>query len=259
VSATLRIIASGLTSHQRNIDVIANNIANMQTPGFKKTRVEFKDLPHRPEALVAAEAGRITLADESDGEGVRINATQTVFTQGPLQEVGNPLDLALEGPGFFQLRLPDGSIAYTRNGSLSVDAQNRIVNHEGFAIEPPVTLPEGTTAVRVDADGSVWAQAGDGEPKKVGEIRVAQFANPEGLTAIGHGLFASTEVSGAPTVGAPGAPGQAKLHAGVLEQSNVDLADEASRLLQAQRAYQLNLQALRAWDQIAERATSLRG
>ena len=258
MGSTLRIIASGLTSQQRNLDVIANNIANLQTPGFKRTRLEFKDLAYRALSQIEADEGQVHLVGGSQGSGVQVNATQLMLSQGTLQETHNPLDLALDGPGFFAVQLRGGTLAYTRAGNFALDAQNRIVNHDGLPLAPGITLPEGATLVRVDSQGVVWAQVPGGEIENVGQIVAARFANPEGLAAIGHNLFVPTVASGPATTAPPGTPGYGVLHSGALEQGNVDLPDEIARLLQAQRAYQLGLRALHVWDQIAERAVNVR-
>lgn len=258
MGATLRIITSGLSAQQRNIDIIANNIANLHTTGFKKSRVEFKDLPYRPEALVAAETEQPELVEALEGEGVRVNATQLILSQGALEETGRALDLALDGPGFFQVQLRDGTTAYTRDGGFALDARNRIVNRDGFLLSPNVVVPEDAVALQVEPDGTVRVQLSSGEDQELGTLTIARFPNPEGLASIGHNLFAPTEASGVAAVGAPGDPGYGELRSGTLERGNVDLSDEVTRLMQAQRAYQLGLEALRAWDQIAAQAANIR-
>jgi len=258
MDSTLRIITTGVIAQQRNLDTIANNLANVHTPGFKRARVEFKDLPYYGPGQAEAGEGWARLVEGSEGEGVRINATQLLFGQGPLEETQNPLDLALDGPGFFAVQMPDGTTAYTRNGNFTLDQSGRIVSHDGLPLSPEIEVPTGATDVQVDSQGVVWAKVGDGEPQKVGQITIARFANPEGLAPIGHSLFVPTVASGEATSVRAGTPGQANLHSKMIEGSNVDLGDEMTRLIQAQRAYQLGLQALRVWDELASRATNVR-
>lgn len=251
-------LASGLVSQQRNIDTIANNIANVQTAGYKRRRVEFSDLAYREPPQIDGAEGQEQVVTGRLGQGVEVNATLLVLSPGQLTETGNPLDLALEGSGFLQVRLPNGATAYTRDGQLSTDAQGRLATQSGFLVSPEITLPPGSQLAGIDEQGRVMAfMDGEEEARAIGQITLARFANPEGLESAGGNLYTPTAASGEPVEGQPGAAGFAVVRSGMVEESNVDLGEELTRLMRAQRAYQIGISTIRAWDEA--NASKLRG
>jgi flagellar basal-body rod protein FlgG len=228
MSQTGKIIGSALSSQQFNLDVIANNIANVNTVGYKSTRVEFE-------------------------------STLLMFTQGQLQDTGRPLDVALNGPGFLQVQLPNGATGYTRDGELGVDANGQLVTHGGLRLIPNMTVPAGAEVLGIDESGNVQIQETDKTmPTVLGQLTLAKFPNPEGLKTIGDNLYAASMNSGAATVAAPGTAGSAALRSGALEESNVDIGEELTRMMQAQRAYQLGASTFKAWDQAMAQSVRLR-
>lgn len=258
MSATNRILASGLVSQQREIDVVANNVANLQSVGYKRRRVEFRDLAYRPAPAIDGAAGQERIAAGRQGQGVEVSATTLILAPGQLSATGNPLDVALEGPGFLRVLLPSGETAYTRDGQLGLDAEGRLTTAGGHLIAPEVALPPGSRLAGIDELGRVSALAdGEESPRVVGQIALARFPNPEGLQSVGGSLFAPTVASGEPIVGEPGSAGFAVLRPGELEESNVEVGEELTRLIRAQRAYQLSASTIRAWDEAG--ATKLRG
>jgi flagellar basal-body rod protein FlgG len=254
----MRIAASGLLSQQRALDVVSNNLANLQTPGYKKSRVELKDVVYRPAPGVEIEEGDPALVDYAEGAGVMVGAVQHDLAQGPFEDTGDPLDLGLDGPGFLRVKLADGSTAYTRDGHFSVNSAGQVIDRNGNPLDPPIAVPAGARIERIDPTGEVWARGPQGEPSVIGRVSIATFVNPGGLSAIGQNLFVESTASGPETTVAPGAPGRPALLSGRLERANVDVADEMTRMIQAQRAYQLNLEALRVSDNLAAQAINVR-
>ena len=251
----LRIAASGLLVQQRNLDVVAHNIANADTIAFKRLRLAAQDLPNGADRFLALGGAGVAEPVEL-GRGVALAGIERLVAPGPLLPTDHPLDLALGGDTFLVVAA-DGRTAYTRDGALELDAAGRLTTAGGYVVQPEIVVPAEATAVRIDGNGQVWATLG-AEEQVVGQLQVARFGNPAGLLAIGNGLFVPTVNAGAPTVGAPGAGDLPALQPGMLEASNVELAAEFTRMLQAQRAYQLNLRALQAWDEMIGQAANVR-
>ena len=216
--------ASGMNTQQTNIDVISNNLSNVNTTGFKKSRVNFQDLMYqnvKQAGTPNAQGSQIPTGIEI-GHGSRVAATQKMFTPGSFQSTDNPLDIAIEGDGFLQVMRPDGTIGYTRDGSLKQDSQGRIVTSNGYPVQPEIFIPQDATKISITSDGTVSAQvAGSNQPQQIGQIELARFSNPAGLQSDGKNLFEPTVASGEPVVGAPGSQGFGTVAQGFLEKSNV--------------------------------------
>lgn len=244
--------ATGMTGQQFNLDTIANNLANVNTAGFKKSRVDFEDLIYEilkaPGTPVAT--GSVLPTGVHVGHGVSIAGTQKIHTLGNLQETQNPLDLAIEGDGFFQLLLPDGSTGYTRDGSFKMDKDGKLVTSNGHILQPEIVIPSDTTQITITEDGTVSVIiANDPKtPQEVGKIELIKFANPSGLTPIGKNIFKETAASGDPVTGTPGTEGFGRLAQGFLELSNVNIVDEMVNMIIVQRAYELNSKAIQTGD-----------
>lgn len=238
--------ASGMVAQQTGADNAANNIANANTPGYQRGEVSFQDM--LLESLQASGAGVPTGIQV--GNGVRVSAIDKVFTQGPLLNTGNPFDVAIEGQGFFQIRNPiDGGLRYSRDGGFRLDATGRIVTSAGFPLEPAITVPPEALAVSMGLDGTVSATLpGTVAPTALGQMLLARFINPAGLSAEGGNLFSETGGSGAPLVSTPGIGGTGLLRQGFLEMSNVELVNEAVGLLLARRAFAANSKPIRTSD-----------
>lgn len=249
----LYISASGLRSGQKQIDVISNNVANMNTPGFKRGRVNFVEVAT---AGVAAATGSQI---ESTGNGTRIHSTSTMFGEGELRATQNPLDLAILGSGFFEFEAEDGTLVYSRDGQFRLDAEGQLVNVQGLRLSRPVQIPADATQVRVAPNGEVTALlAGQTERTLLGAIELTAFAASDALVAIGDNRFAATEAAGAPAYGRPGDTGFGKVQQGYVEMANVEMVEEMTALVLAQRAYQLNARVLQASDQLLETINNLR-
>ena len=253
--------ASGMLAQQTNIDIISNNIANVNTSGFKKTRGDFQDLMYQN----MRKAGTTTGLDNqvptgiNIGNGVRIAATQKLYTQGNFQSTGNMLDMAIEGEGFYQISMPDGTINYTRDGSFKRDSQGLIVTSDGYPLEPQITIPENATDVSISADGRVAVTIpGQTEPQEIGQIQSARFVNPAGLENIGKNLLKETAASGTPVVSAPEADGAGSIAQKYLEMSNVQIVEEMVNMIVAQRAYETNSKAITTSDSMLEIANGLK-
>jgi flagellar basal-body rod protein FlgG len=258
MSGTTRILALGLVNQQRNIDTIGDNLSNLQTPGYKRRRVAFSEIGKGSPAPTSGAAGQGPVVPGSDGMAVSSDASALIFAPGQLTDTGNPFDVALEGPGFLQVQQADGTTAYTRDGQLGVDAQGRLTVHSGQLVVPAITLPPDSQLAGIDRQGQVSAFVnGQVQPQVIGQITLARFTTPEALRTLGGGFYAPTVESGNPVTGAPGAAGFPLLRTGSLEESNVDIAEEMTRLIQAQRAYQLGMSTIRGWNE-AE-ASKLRG
>lgn len=249
----LQIAASGMQAQKLTIDVIANNLANVNTTGYKKSQLQFQDLLY--ETLKAA--GESTGGDRQRptalqvGNGTRVISTQRSFRQGSVVATENPLDIAIEGDGFLIIRMPDGSPAYTRDGSLKLTADGTIVTAEGYVVEPEITIPEDAQSVVVRNDGQVEVTLfGETEPTPLGQFELARFVNPAGMESIGQNLFKETAASGTPFVGTPGTEGLGLLHQGYLETSNVDVVQEMVNMIEAQRAYELNSKTIKTTEDI---------
>ena len=237
--------ASGMRAQQLYVDTIANNLANVNTTAFKASRAEFQDLLYQnvsPNQRQNASAG---IQPIQVGHGVRLAAIRRTFTQGPTQVTGSALDLAISGDGFFRVENSDGSYSYTRDGNFSLDGEGSLVTPTGNKVAPGFTFPDGTGEVGVQRDGSVLVRvAGEEESSELGVLEVYRFANPAGLRAIGNNLYAETEASGVAQSGVPGEEGFGMVESGLLEASNVSVVEEMIRLIEAQRAYELNSKAI---------------
>jgi flagellar basal-body rod protein FlgG len=252
---------SGMIGQQANIDVISNNLANVNTAGFKKSRLDFQDLIYQNMRDPGASAGQGNQLPTGLqlGHGVWPVATQKIFTQGNYQQTGNPLDLVIEGNGFFQITLPDGAIAYTRDGGIKKDGQGRLVTSEGYLLEPQITIPENATSVNVSADGIVSVSiSGQTLPQEIGQLQLVNFINPAGLNNTGRNLMAETAASGNPIVGTPGQDGIGTIAQGFLEMSNVQVVEEMVNMIVAQRAYEVNTKAVQTSDEMLQQANNLR-
>ncbi len=253
--------ASGMTAQELNVDTIANNLANVNTTGFKKMRVEFQDLMYetlRQPGSVAAEGVQLPTGIQV-GLGSRTAATRKVFAQGTFQDTGNALDLVIEKNGFFQVLQPNGQVAYTRAGAFKKDAEGNVVTSDGLPLEPPLVIPSDAAAVSVGSDGTVSVTtAGSDAPSTIGQIQLASFANPAGLINLGHSLLGGTAASGEAVVGTPGMDGLGNITQGVLEMSNVKVVEEMVQMITAQRAYEANSQAIRIADSMLEIANNTR-
>lgn len=251
----LSIAASGMTTQQLNVEVIANNIANINTSGFKRSRAEFTDLLYQVERVhgIPARAGDGAIPEGAQlGLGARLSAIRLLNIQGPLDNTGNKLDLALNGPGWFQVAGPDGETFYTRAGAFNTNAEGQIVTADGYALEPAIAVPQGTTDIHINKTGQVYAHlAGEAQMVEIGQITLASFANAAGLNALGGNLFQTTEASGAAATGLPGSTSFGTIAQGYLERANVDPVKEITDLISAQRAYEMNSKVIQAADDMA--------
>lgn len=259
---SLRTAASGMEAQQLSIDVIANNLANVNTVGFKRSRAEFQDLFYQ-ELRSAKDNGEDQIEASplplEVGQGTRAVATNKIFQAGILMPTNNEMDLAIEGAGFFRVVLPDGTPAYTRNGALKVDQDGQVVTVEGQVLDPPIVIPPEATAMLVESDGTVKAvMPGDTDPIEVGRIGLSLFLNPSGLKSMGHNLYQRTEGSGEPLDGFAGDEGFGTVAQGMLEGSNVKVIEEMINLIAAQRAYEINSRVIQAADQMLRETTNLR-
>jgi flagellar basal-body rod protein FlgG len=257
---SLWISKTGLDAQQTQMDVTANNLANVSTNGFKRSRAVFEDLLYQTLRQPGAQSSQQTQLPSGLqlGTGVRPVASERIYTQGNLQQTGNPLDLAIQGNGFFQVLMPDGSTAYTRSGALQLDAQGQLVTASGFPIQPAITVPPNTLSVTVSRDGIVSAQrAGTTGSTQLGTMQLAGFVNPAGLQGMGENLFIETASSGTPTVTAPGTNGMGLVAQGYVETSNVNVVEELVSMIQTQRAYEINSKAIQASDQMLQKLTQL--
>jgi flagellar basal-body rod protein FlgG len=252
--------ATGMIAQQYNIDTISNNLANVNTTGFRKNVAHFQDLVYQNLRAPGTPVGPSVVPVGQDvGLGVKIGASEKQFTQGVLMQSSNPLDVAVEGEGFFQVTLPDGTTAYTRDGSFKRDANGSIVTADGYFMNPQITIPANSTGVQIGQDGVVTAQIpGQQAPQQLGQINLVRFTNPAGLAPQGRNLFVQTGASGAPTLSQPGLNGTGTLQGGYLEQSNVAVVEEIVNLITAQRAYEANSKAITASDEMLATAVQLK-
>ncbi len=254
--------ATGMMAQQLNVEVISNNIANMNTTGFKRQRAEFQDLLYqnqRRPGATSSDANTIVPSGIQIGVGVRAAGVYRIHEQGNLTSTGNPYDIAINGKGFFQITLPSGETAYTRAGSFQVNAQGQIVTADGYLLNPNITVPQGALAVSVDNTGIVEARlAGQAQPQQLGQVQLANFVNEAGLEAVGDNLFLETPASGQPQVGNPNTQGIGTLRQGYLETSNVNPVQEITNLITAQRAYDMNSKVITTSDEMLQTTTRLR-
>ena len=257
---SLWISKTGMQAQQTQLDVISNNMANVSTNGFKRASAVFEDLMYQNLRQVgAADTGQNNLPTGLQiGLGVRTVATSRQFSQGSLQQSGNPLDLAINGQGFLQVALPDGTTGYTRDGSLQVDAQGRLVTASGLAVVGDITVPPEAQSVTIGKDGVVTATLpGNATPQPLGSLELANFINPAGLEPRGQNLYTETVASGNPSTGAPGTAGLGTLMQGYVETSNVNVVQELVTMIQTQRAYEMNSKAITTSDQMLQRLSQL--
>ncbi len=258
----LQIAATGMSAQQTRVEVISNNLANMNTTGYNARRAEFADLHYqqlaRPGTINASD-GSILPTGVQLGLGVRPSAITTMPSQGALTNSGGDLDVAIEGKGYIEVALPDGRSAYTRDGALKRSADGLIVNSEGFAVVPDITIPQDARSISINAEGEVYAYFADQvEAELMGQITLAGFTNEKGLEGIGSNLFAESAASGPPIVGVPGQDGLGTLRQGYLEDSSVDAVREVTELIEAQRGYELNSKVISAADQMMSATTQVR-
>jgi flagellar basal-body rod protein FlgG len=254
--------ATGMTAQQVNMDVIANNLANVNTTGFKRSRADFQDLLYqntRAAGTAAAQGTQVPTGIQV-GLGTRTAAIERIISQGDFRQTGNNLDLVVEGDGFFQVQLPDGQIGYTRDGTFKPDSQGRLVNSDGFPLLPEITIPpEANGKVTVGQDGTVSASlAGTPEPQQLGQIQIARFVNPMGLESVGRNIYRPTAASGSATTGTAGLEGFGTIGSGLLEMSNVKVVEEMVDMITAQRAYEINSKSIQAADEMLQVANNLR-
>jgi flagellar basal-body rod protein FlgG len=249
-----------MNAQQTNIDNVAHNLANVNTTGFKKSRVEFEDLVYQEMRAAGSSASATTEAPVGleVGLGTKAVATARNFSAGNLRSTGAPLDVAIEGDGFFKVSLPNGTTGYTRAGTLHLDAQGLIVTSEGYALEPQITVPPNATSLSISKDGIVSAAiAGQSATQQLGTLEIATFPNPGGLRPLGGNLFTPTTASGEPESGAPGTDARGTLAQGFVEDSNVSVVEEMVNMIIAQRAYEANSRVVKAADEMLSQVNNL--
>lgn len=257
---SLWISKTGMEAQQTQLDVISNNLANVSTNGFKRANAVFEDLMYQNLRQVGSNSSEQSQLPTGLqlGLGVRTVATSRSFAQGNLQQSGNKLDVAIQGNGFFQVTMPDGTTNYTRDGAFQVDSQGRLVTATGLPIANGVTVPANATSIAIGADGTVTAQVpGSASPQSIGTIALASFINPPGLEPKGGNLYAESTASGQPSSGTPGANGLGSLMQGFVETSNVNVVQELVTMIQTQRAYEMNSKAIQTSDQMLQKLGQL--
>ena len=257
-NGALHVARTGLDAQNMRMQVIANNLANVNTVGFKRDRASFETLAYQAMTVAgsASSAENKYAIGTNLGTGVQINGTARIDTQGTLTTTGNSLDLAIEGAGYFQVQMPDGRNAYTRAGDFNLSAEGNLVTSDGMPVQPQIQIPQGATAVSIGADGTVSAQiAGTSDLTEVGRLELARFTNSAGLQSIGNNLLLETPASGAPQIGAAGAEGRGGLRSGALEASNVNVVEELVDMIETQRAYEVNSKMIQATDEMMRNAT----
>jgi flagellar basal-body rod protein FlgG len=250
-----------MAAQQLNMDVIANNLANVNTTGFKKSRANFQDLMYQVEKMpgtTVAQGSQVPTGIQI-GLGTRASGTQKIYTAGEVKTTDNPLDLAISGNGFFQISMPDGTTAYTRDGTFQLDNQGRITNADGYPLTPQITIDSDATSISVGADGTISVtKSGQTTPEEKGKIQIANFINPAGLVSTGNNLLAASEASGTPIVDNPGNNGLGTIATSTLEMSNVQVVDEMVNMISAQRAYEVNSKAIQTADDMLNVANNLK-
>jgi flagellar basal-body rod protein FlgG len=255
------IAATGMEAQRLNIDVISNNLANVNTTGFKRSRADFQELMYQGLKTAGAESadGTILPSGTQVGLGVKPAAIQKMFKQGDFASTDNPLDLVIEGKGFFQILTPEGELAYTRSGAFKLDSEGNIVSSDGYAMEPAITIPSDALNISITADGTVSVlQQGNPTPVEVGQIEIAQFTNPGGLKATGKNLFVTTAASGEATTGTPNSEGFGAVNQGFLELSNVNVVEEMVNMIVSQRAYELSSKVVQTSDEMLGMANNMK-
>ena len=257
----LNTAATGMMAQELNVEVIANNIANMRTTGYKRQRAEFQDMLYehiRRIGTQTADQGNILPVGVDIGSGVKTVGTPRIMTQGTLTQTGGDLDVAIRGEGFFKIQLPDGTFAYTRDGSFQMDAQGRIVTAQGNLVQPGITIPNNSTSLTINPQGQVSViLSGNTNPTVLGQLTLTRFINKAGLLPIGDNLFTETPASGPPQDGTPNTNGMGDVQQGNLEQANVEAVTEISDLIAAQRAYEMNSKVISATDQMLQSVIGL--
>ena len=257
----LNTAALGMTAQQLNVDIIANNLANVNTTGFKKSNIEFQDLLYEKISTGRADGrkGKEKPSEIQIGLGNRPISTYRSFSQGNIEETGNPLDLAINGKGFIQIQQPDGNYVYTRDGSLKINSNGNLVTSSGLVVYPEISLPENVTNISIGQDGVISIQvSGEKENEQIGQLELVSFMNPAGLLSMGGNLYQATEASGEPLFGVPGEEGLGQVMQGYLEKSNVDVAQEMINLIIAQRAYEINSKAVKTADDLLAMTNNLK-
>jgi len=257
---SLWISKTGLDSQQTQMDVIANNLANVSTTGFKRSRAVFEDLMYQTLRQPGAQSSQQTQISSGlqIGTGVRPIATERIQTQGNLQMTGNNFDVAIQGAGFFQIQMPDGTTAYSRDGSFQLNNQGTLVTATGYPVQPAITIPANALNVTIGNDGTVTVvQSGSPTPVQIGSIQLATFINPTGLQSQGQNLYVESASSGAPTVSAPGTNGTGMMNQGYVETSNVNVVEELVNMIQTQRAYEINSKAITTSDQMLQKLSQI--
>lgn len=258
----LRTAASGMYAQELNIEAISNNIANISTTAYKKNKAQFQDLMYQQVNVSPINGDQSSSAVSANtlqvGNGVQPTSTEKMFSQGDMTQTNNQLDLAISGQGFFQVKKPDGTYAYTRDGSFKVNSDGKIVTSSGYYLDPSVTIDENTLNVMIGKDGTVTATKVGGTMSVIGNIELARFVNPGGLTSIGDNLYVQTEASGTPIIGTPNASAFGSLNQGYLEASNVDIVEEMIQMISAQRAYEINSKTVQTVEQMMQMANNLK-
>ena len=255
MNQALWVAKTGLDAQQTRMAVVSNNLANVNTTGFKQGRAVFEDLLYTNLRQSGAQSSQDTRLPSglTLGTGVRVVATEKLFTQGAVNQTGNALDVAINGRGFFQVRRPDGELAYTRSGSFQLNDQGELVTASGYRVEPVTSIPEGAQSITIGSDGVISAKLpGQTAPAQVGTLETVDFINPVGLQAVGENLYVETAASGVPTTGTPGLNGFGSLIQGSLEGSNVNIVSELVNMIETQRAYEMNSKAISTSDQMMQ-------
>lgn len=260
MTRSLEIARTGLDAQQAQLDVISNNLANVGTTGFKRSRVVFEDLMYQNLRQVGGQTSDQTRLPSGlqVGTGVRVVATERLHAQGNMTKTDSPKDVAINGDGFFQVLMPDGTTAYTRDGSFQTDRDGQLVTASGFPIQPAITIPQNATGLTIGRDGMVSVtQAGSTATVQIGQLQLATFLNPTGLQSLGENLYAETDSSGAPNQLNPGVEGAGILSQGYVESSNVNVVEELVNMIKTQRAYEINSKAVQTSDQMLQRLAQL--
>lgn len=251
---------TGLDAQQTRMSVTSHNLANVSTTGFKKGRAVFEDLLYQNVRQVGGSTSQDTIAPTglSLGTGVRVVATEKQYSQGNMQQTGNSLDVAVNGRGFFQILLTDGTMGYTRDGDFEVNAQGELVTSSGYRVQPGITIPDGVQSITIGKDGVVTAQvSGDSQPTQIGTLQLVDFINPSGLQPKGENILVESAASGAPQTGTPGLNGLGFIEQGALEASNVNVVEELVNMIETQRAYEMNSKAIQTSDQMLQKLAQL--
>jgi flagellar basal-body rod protein FlgG len=254
--------ATGMQAQELNVEVISNNIANIRTTGFKRMRAEFQDLLYdnlRRPGSTSNDSGDIVPTGVQIGTGVKPAAVYRINSQGNITITDNPLDVAVSGRGYLQVQLPDGTTAYTRDGSLQLNAEGSIVNSDGYTVQPQITIPNNAVDITINSSGEVLVKVSGSEtPTNAGQIQLATFVNPAGLEAIGYNLLTETPASGTPSTGNPSSTGFGDIRQGSIENSNVNVVSEITDLIAAQRAYEMNSRIIKTSDEMMSAINQLR-